>query len=98
MKKLMITGILLLFALFANAQQTGTRYKDTEASPPTPPPPPEINKNEKVEGIKKRSDSEIQAEKKAKQKSSSKNQTRVNPEKIAPVVGDTVKNPKPLNN
>lgn len=98
MKKIIITGTLLLFTLFANAQQTGTKYNDTEASPPTPPPPPEINRDEKVDGIKKRSDSEIQAEKKAKDKGSNKNQTRVNPEKIAPIVDDTIKTPKPVRN
>ena len=96
MKKIMITGIMLLFALVANAQQTGTKYNDTIASPPTPPPPPKVNRANKVEGVKMQSNGEIDAEKQSKDKGSSKNQTRVNPEKIAPVVGDTVRRPKPV--
>jgi len=87
--------MMMLFALCANAQQKGTRYNDTLASPPTPPPPPEINSANKVEGIKMQSNGEIDAEKQAKDKGSNKNQTRVNPEKMAPIVGDTVKRPKP---
>lgn len=96
MKKIMVLGIMLLFAIGANAQQKGTRYNDTIASPPTPPPPAEINRANKVEGVKMQSDGQIDAEKEAKDKGSSKNQTRVNPEKIAPVVGDTVRRPKPI--
>lgn len=84
----------MLFALCANAQQTGTRYRDTVASPPTPPPPPEINSANKVEEIKMQSNGEIDAEKKAKDKGSNKNQTRVDPEKRTPIVGDTVKKAK----
>jgi len=94
MKKILMTAIILMLALFANAQQTGTKYNDTQASPPTPPPPPEVNRANKVEGVKMQSNGEIDAEKQAKDKGSNKNQTQVNPEKIAPIVGDTVKRPK----
>lgn len=85
---------MMLFALCANAQQKGSKYNDTLASPPTPPPPPEINSANKIEGIKMQSNGEIDAEKQAKDKGSNKNQTRVNPEKMAPIVGDTVKRPR----
>lgn len=95
MKKIMIIG-MMFFALCANAQQTGTKYNDKEASPPTPPPPPQVNPANKVEGVKMKSNGEIDAEKQAKDKGSTKNQTQVNPEKIAPIVGDTVKKPKPV--
>lgn len=91
-----MTGILMMFALCANAQQKGTRYNDTVASPPTPPPPPEINNANKIEGVKMQSNGEIDAEKQAKDKGSNKNQTRVNLDKMAPIVGDTVKRPKPV--
>ena len=85
---------MMLFALCANAQQKGSKYNDTLASPPTPPPPPEINSANKIEGIKMQSNGEIDAEKQAKDKGSNKNQTRVNPEKRTPIVGDTVKRPR----
>ena len=93
-----MTGIMMFFALFANAQQTGTKYNDTIASPPTPPPPRDVNRANKIEGVKMKSDGEIDAEKQSKDKGSNKNQTQVNPEKIAPIVGDTVKRPKPIKN
>lgn len=86
---------MVLFAWCANAQQTGTRYNDTIASPPTPPPPPDVNRVNRAEGVKMQSDGAIEAEKQAKDKGSNRNQTQVNPEKIAPIVGDTVKKPKP---
>ncbi|MDR6967196.1 hypothetical protein J2X31_001203 [Flavobacterium arsenatis] len=96
MKKILIFGIIMLFAIGANAQQKGTRYNDTIASPPTPPPSAEINRANKIEGVKMQSNGAIDAEKQAKDKGSTKNQTQVNPEKMAPIVGDTVRRPKPI--
>jgi thiol:disulfide interchange protein len=96
MKKYSITGIALLCALLANAQQTGSRYNDTLASRPTSPPPLEVNQANKVEAVKQKSDAEIEAEKQAKEKGSNKKQTEVNPEKMAPIVGDTVKKIQPI--
>lgn len=90
MKTKIITGLLILFALFANAQETGTKYNDTVAPPPTPPPPPQTKRTTNVHDPKLKSDNEINAEKQAKDKGSNKKQTRVNPEKIPPIVDDTI--------
>lgn len=95
MKKILITGMLIMLALQASAQQTGKRYDDKAAPPPTPAPPPEINRANKVEGIQMKSTSEIEAEKEAKEKGSNKNQTEVNPDRIAPIVKDTAQRTLP---
>ena len=93
MKKILITS-MLLFALMANAQQTGTKYKDSVASPP--PPPTNVNRANKIEDVKIQSHGEIDAEKESKDKGSNKNQTQVNPEKMVPILTDTIKNPQPV--
>jgi len=50
----------------------------------------------KVDATKRQSESEIDAEKEAKDKGQSKNYTKVNPNKIAPITADTVKAVQPV--
>lgn len=98
MKKKMILGMLLLFAIGANAQEKRTTTTDTIGTRRITPTATDINRANKVEVPEMQSKSEVDAEKQAKDKGSSRNQTQVNPEKMTPIVGDTVKNPKPIRN
>ncbi len=98
MKKNIILGMLLLFAIGANAQEKPTTTTDTIGTRRTTPTTTDVNRANKVEVPPMQGQSEVEAERRAKDKGSSRNQTQVNPEKMAPIVGDTVKKPKPIRN
>lgn len=98
MKKKMILGMLLLFAIGANAQEKRTTTTDTIGTRTVTPTASDVNRANKVEVPPMQGQSEVEAERRAKDKGSNRNQTQVNPEKMPPIVGDTVKKPKPIRN
>lgn len=93
MKKDILVCVLLFssFLFSVNAQNVSSRKKDT-LQESINSPARIISPVNKAEEIKMKNKAEIEAEKESKEKGSNKNQTHVEPDKIAPRIKDSVKN------
>ncbi|MFT3795482.1 hypothetical protein [Flavobacterium sp.] len=95
MKKLFLTAALLTVGTVATAQQDGQQPNDDQIQQQAPRETQvQMERAARIEAIKTQSNSEIEAEKAAKDKGQSQKQTKTQPVGLNP--SDTVAKPKPL--
>mgnify|MGYP003607762962 FL=1 len=100
MKNVIMGLVFLAFSGIASAQtDTGDEIQNKQDQIQQQPPRETQRTTErasKVDAVKQQSQSEIDAEKTAKDKGQSKNYTKVNPDKISPQKLDSTKGVQPI--
>lgn len=95
MKQLFFTAAFLAISTIAAAQREGEQPNDDQLQQQAPRETRvQVERAAKIDAVRTQSNSEIEAEKAAKDKGQSQKQTKTQPVGLNP--SDTVANPKPL--